>query len=84
MLPSICAGLNIHVKDQDHLNLRVILVINRFIEKYVLYFTEMTSAPSSSVLFTDYQYMTIDMSNSSVLVLESFVLTGRERVIFGQ
>ena len=84
MLPSICAGLNIHVKDQDHLNLRVILVINRFIEKYVLYFTEMTSAPSSSVLFTDYQYMTIDMSNSSVLVLESFVLTGMERVIFGQ
>ena len=60
------------------------LIINRFIEKYVLYFTEMTSAPSSSVLFTDYQYMTIDMSNSSVLVLESFVLTGRERVIFGQ
>ena len=60
------------------------LIINRFIEKYVLYFTEMTSAPSSSVLFTDYQYMTIDMSNSSVLVLESFVLTGMERVIFGQ
>ena len=84
MLPSICAGLNIHVKDQDHLNMVAMLIINRFIEKYVLYFTEVTSAPSSSVLFTDYQYMTIDMSNSSVLVLESFVLTGMERVIFGQ
>ena len=74
MLLSIFAGLNIHVKDQDHLNLRVILIINRFIEKYVLNFTEVTLAPSSSVLFTDYQYMTTDMINSSVLVSESFVL----------
>lgn len=74
MLPSICAGLNIHVKDQDHLNMVAMLIINRFIEKYVLYFTEVTSAPSSSVLFTDYQYMTTDMSISSVLVSESFVL----------
>ena len=43
-------------------------------------FLRVTSALASSVLFTDYQCMTnIDTSSSSVLVLESFVLAGREK-----